>query len=113
MAGGAGVARLAMGRTTEAACDADEAVRLAPSPGRLRIQARLAIAAGRTQELVALDPDDFDRLPGGGRALTADLRAAVEKLTRSIDKTNSKPALPDGLAARKSRAAAFERPWTS
>jgi eukaryotic-like serine/threonine-protein kinase len=98
------LARLAMGRTTEAGRDADEAVRLAPSPGRLRIQARLAIATGHVQELVALDADDFERLPGGGRALTADLREAVEKLTTSIDKTSSKPALSNELAARKSQA---------
>jgi hypothetical protein len=98
------LARFTVGRTTEATCDADEAVRLAPSPGRLRIQARLAIATGCERELATLEADDVERLPGGGRELAADLRAAALRLARPIEKTEPNPALPKELAARKSRA---------
>jgi tetratricopeptide (TPR) repeat protein len=70
----------------------------------LRIQARLAIATGRERGLAALEADDVERLPGGGRALTAELRTAADKLARFIEKTESKPSLPNDLVARKSRA---------
>ena len=80
------LARLALRRTTEALRDANEAVRLAPSPGRLRVRLRLAIATGCESELTGLDPDDVDRLPAGGRLLTADLRTAADKLRMAAQK---------------------------
>ncbi len=99
------LARLAMRRTDDAASDADEAIRLAPSPGRLRVRLRLAIAAGRESELTAFDPDDLDRLPAGGRALIADLHGAAEKLRISADKAHAGLSVPVELSARMARAA--------
>ena len=74
------VSRLALRRPDDAVHDAEEAVRLAPSPGRLRVFARAAIAAGREAELAVPDPDDLARLPASGPALVADLRAAASRL---------------------------------
>ncbi len=98
------LARLALGRTIDAARDADLAVRLAPSPGRLRARLRLAIATGHESELAALDPDDVDRLPAGGRLLGANLRAAAEKLRIAAERAKRERA-PVELTARMSRAA--------
>ena len=99
------LARLALKRTTEAACDADEAVRLAPSPGRLRIRLRLAIAAGHESELTGLDPDDVERLPAGGRSLTSDLQVAAEKLRISAERATGGSVLTVERSARMIRAA--------
>jgi eukaryotic-like serine/threonine-protein kinase len=99
------LARLALKRPTDGACDADLAVRLAPSPGRLRSQLRLAIAAGREMELSAPDPDELDRLPAGGRQLAVDLRAAAEKLRICLEKVDAKGPNPVELSTRMTRAA--------
>ena len=94
-------------RTADAACDADEAVRLAPSPGRLRVRLRLAIAAGRESELAALDPDDLDRLPAGGRSLRADLACGRRKTATNWPKKHMRgrrcpSSFPPGWAERRS-----------
>jgi serine/threonine protein kinase/Tfp pilus assembly protein PilF len=99
------LARLALGRITAAASDADEAVQLAPSPGRLRVQLRVAVAARRDSALAALDPDELDRLPVGGCALVADLDATAEGLRRCAEKERAGLPGPDELAATMSRAA--------
>ena len=103
------LARLAMKRTADAASDADEAVRLAPSPGRLRVRLRVAIAAARESDLTSLDPDDLDRLPAGGRSLRADLDAAAEKMHKLADTAHAGSSIPVELSARMGRAALFER----
>jgi eukaryotic-like serine/threonine-protein kinase len=99
------LARLALGRTIDAARDADEAVRLAPSPGRLRARLRLAIAAGHESELAALDPDDVDRLPAGGRLLEADLHAVAAKMRIAAEEAKRGTVSPVGLSTRMIRAA--------
>ena len=104
MAGDTGVARLALRRTTEAAHDANQAVRLAPTPGRLRVRLRLAIATGCESELTGLDPDDVDRLPAGGHALMADLQSAADKLRVAAEKQEHRSASMIGLSASVTRA---------
>jgi len=99
------LARLASRQAIAAMSDADEAIRLAPSPGRLRVRLRLAIALGRESELAALDPDDLDRLPAGGRALMADAQAVADKLRISSQKTHTGSTGPDEPSAMISRAA--------
>ena len=99
------LARLALGRAIDAARDADEAVRLAPSPGRLRARLRVAIAAGHESELAALDPDDVDRLPAGGRLLKADLHAVAAKMRIAADEAKRGTVSPVGLSTRMIRAA--------
>jgi eukaryotic-like serine/threonine-protein kinase len=101
------LARLALGHTADAVCDADLAVRLSPSAGRLRIRLRLAIAAERVPELAGLDPDILDRLPMGGRALTADLNTIAEKLRASVAKAGGAKARPAELSARMTLAAIY------
>ena len=102
------LARLALRRTTEAARDANQAVRLAPSPGRLRVRLRLAIATGCESELTGLDPDDVDRLPAGGHALMADLQSAADKLRVAAEKQEHRSASMIGLSASVTRAALIE-----
>ena len=85
--------------------DADLAVRLAPSPGRLRVRLRLAIAAGREAELAGLDPDDVDRFPAGGCLLRADLQAVAEKLRRAADQSKPGSISPVDLSSRMIRSA--------
>ena len=97
------LARLALRQPIAAACDADLAVRLAPSPGRLRVRLRLAIAAGRELELAALDPDDLDRLPASGRALMTDLQAAAEKLRILAENAQAVQSKAVELSARMTR----------
>ena len=99
------LARLALGRAIDAARDADEAVRLAPSPGRLRARLRVAIAVGHESELAALDPDDVDRLPAGGRLLRADLFAVAEKLRVSAEKAKLETVSSCERTARMVRSA--------
>ncbi len=99
------LARLALGRTTDGVRDADDAVGLAPSPGRLRVRLRLAIAAGREAELTGLDPDDVDRFPAGGCLLRADLQAVAEKLRRAADQSKPGSISPVDLSSRMIRSA--------
>jgi serine/threonine protein kinase/predicted Zn-dependent protease len=99
------LARLAQHRPADAVRDADLAVRLAPSPGRLRVRWRAALAAGRDDEVAAIDPDEFDRLPVAGHPLTLDLGAATQRLAAIADHSPPKPVSAAVLAARMTRAA--------
>ena len=101
------LARLALRRTTEAASDANEAVRLAPSPGRLRVRLRLAIATGCESELTGLDPDDVDRLPAGGGPLIADLQIAADKLRIAAEKNDPRAESTVGPSATMTLAALY------
>ena len=101
------LARLALGRTADAATDADLAVQLAPSPGRLRVRLRVAIASGRASDLAGLDPEDLDRLPMGGRALANDLGAIAAKVGRSVDKGDEAKVRPAELSAQATLAVVY------
>jgi tetratricopeptide (TPR) repeat protein len=87
------LARLVLGRPAEALADAEEALRLDPSPLRARIRARVALSAGGPIDDQLLHPDAIAELPVGGAALEADLRAAIDHL------------LPATAAALHARAA--------
>ena len=74
------LARLALGRVAEAEADAEEALRLDPSPSLDRIRARAALGAGRPIDDRLLHPDAIADWPVGGPSLMADLRAAIDRL---------------------------------
>ena len=99
------LSRLALRRHADPACDAAEAVRLSPSPGRLRVLTRVAIAAGRDEPFISLDPDDLGRLPAGGPPLAADLRAAVARLLVAEAGAGRVPAGTAALSPLMTRAA--------
>lgn len=93
------VARLLLARADEAEADAAAAERLAPTPARMRLRARTVLAAGRIPAERLLRPDAIGGWPVGGRALRADLIAAIARLgTAAEDPTVS-------IAALRSRAA--------
>ena len=94
------LARLELGRTADAVVDAELAARLAPSPGRLRVRLRLAIAAGRESELAGLAPEDLDRLPVGGRSLANDLNAIADRMRTSVEKGHAGTNRTTELSAR-------------
>jgi tetratricopeptide (TPR) repeat protein len=72
---------LALGRTPAAEADAATAYRRRPSPAHERLWIRTLLALGRLDELLWLkSPDDLAVLPGGDRALHADLVGAAEQL---------------------------------
>jgi serine/threonine protein kinase/Tfp pilus assembly protein PilF len=97
------LARLLLNRTAEGASDADEAFRVAPSPGRLRVRLRLAIAAGRVRELADLDLDDIDRLPAGGRMLAADLQRVAAQGRFTLDRRAANALTAAELTASKTQ----------
>jgi serine/threonine protein kinase/regulator of sirC expression with transglutaminase-like and TPR domain len=75
------LARLALGWYEGAQDDAAGAYRRRPSGSRQRLWVRTLLALHRVEELLWLEqPDDLAELPRGGLALTADLRAALERL---------------------------------
>ncbi len=76
------LARLTMGRPTEAEADADEALRLGPSPSAERLRTRVRLALGRTGEVTLTGPDEVNELPLNGRLLHDDLRHLIDR-TRS------------------------------
>jgi serine/threonine protein kinase/regulator of sirC expression with transglutaminase-like and TPR domain len=93
-------ARLALAWPRGALEDADAAFSLEPSPGRERLRLRALLAAGQS-DLGRLDrPETIDLLPAGGRALTADLRAAAARLNPAADAELGPPL----LAALRERA---------
>ena len=97
------LSRLVQQRVADAVGDADLAVRIAPSPGRLRVRLRAALAAGRDDELATVDPDEWDRLPLGGGALAADLGAAAQRLGVTVERAKYKHDDPAVFAARMTR----------
>jgi eukaryotic-like serine/threonine-protein kinase len=96
------LSRLAQRRPDEAARDAEEAIRIAATPGRLRVFTRVAIAAGRESKLGTIDPDDLDRLPAAGSALAIDLQSAVARLGAGCE---AQTQTRDGAAHLSSRIA--------
>ncbi len=93
------VARLLLARADEAEAAAMAAERMDPTPARVRLRARTALAAGRMPDEHLLRPDAIGGWPVGGRALRADLVAAIERLgTSARDSTES-------IAVLRSRAA--------
>jgi serine/threonine protein kinase/Tfp pilus assembly protein PilF len=99
------LSRVAQIRPADAMRDADSAVRVDPSPGRARVHLRVALAAGRDDELAIVDPDEIDRLPVAGKQLAADLRAAAERLRVAVDRPKSTPDDPPAIVAQTTRAA--------
>src|SRR5262249_9759732 len=74
-------ARLLLGQLENAEADAAGAYRRKPSPARERLWVRTLLALSRVDELLWISrPDDLTILPGGGPALTANLREAEKKL---------------------------------
>jgi serine/threonine protein kinase/predicted Zn-dependent protease len=97
------LARLALGRAAEAHADAEAAFRLDPAPGRVRLRARMALAAGRPLDGGRPHPDAIAGWPLAGPCLEADLRAALERLRAQA----SEPSDPTAAAALRARAANF------
>jgi eukaryotic-like serine/threonine-protein kinase len=80
--GARALARLILGRATDALADAGEAQRLRPCPAHERLRQRTLLAAHRL-DLLQLDrPDEVGLLPLGGRRLRVDLQAAAAGLER-------------------------------
>jgi eukaryotic-like serine/threonine-protein kinase len=74
-------ARLVLGQLENAEADAAGAYRRNPSPSRERLWVRTLLALRRIDDLLWISrPDDLTVLPGGGQALTVDLREAEKKL---------------------------------
>jgi serine/threonine protein kinase/predicted Zn-dependent protease len=72
---------LALGRPLPALADAASAYHQRPIPTHERLWIRTLLALGRVEELLWLKaPDDLAVLPGGDRALRADLASAAERL---------------------------------
>ena len=88
------LARLALSRPLDAEADAAGAYRRQPSPNHERLWIRTLLALNRPDDLFWLrSPDDLAILPGGDRALRADLRKGVERLRTPVDgEGNDAPA---------------------
>jgi eukaryotic-like serine/threonine-protein kinase len=97
------LALLVLGRPSEALRDAEEAWRLRPDPRRARLRTRVALAAGLDLAPGAPEPDVVDRLPARGPSLTADLRAAADRLLGPA----GRPEVTIALPALLSRALLF------
>jgi len=74
------LARLVLGRASEAASDADESLRLKPGPRVERLRTRARVALGRVGECSLDRPDDVEALPINGAPLRADLTRLVDRL---------------------------------
>jgi serine/threonine protein kinase/predicted Zn-dependent protease len=85
------LARLSLGRAAEAAADADEALRLRPSPLLARLRTRARVALGRPGEVELARPEEVAELPVNGPPLRADLLRLVDRL-RSAAAVGSVPA---------------------
>jgi tetratricopeptide (TPR) repeat protein len=92
------LARLVLRHTTGAVADAEAALRLGRTPGRLRLRARASLAANGPVEPALLHPDEIAGWPVGGQALAADLQAAAERL---------RPAAADPVASSSSKLLAL------
>jgi serine/threonine protein kinase len=103
------VARLVLGRPAEAAADADAAARLAPTPGRARLQARAALAAGRDPDERQLEPDAIAGWPVGGPSLRADLAAAIERLDHAEAAHRARAAMLIALGENAAAMAEADR----
>ena len=76
------VARMMLGRESDAAADAKQAARLDPKPSRDRLVSRTLLAAGMFDQLQLDRPEEATLFPLGGDALRADLIAAEEGIAR-------------------------------
>jgi serine/threonine protein kinase/tetratricopeptide (TPR) repeat protein len=74
------LARLMLGHVSEAEADASEAFRLDPTPSHQRLRTRTWLALGRARDLPLDRPEEWTRLPIGGRTLLADLRLSADRL---------------------------------
>lgn len=92
--------RLRLGRAAEAEADAGGALVLRPGPARERLLDRARLAAGHEASLRLERPEDLAKWPVGGPSLTADLRAAADRLRSAAEAPDPEIALP----ARLSRA---------
>ncbi len=78
------LARLELGRPSDAVEDADEAWRLGAGPSLERLRVRARIALGRVGGVELARPEDLDELPFNGPPLRADLRRLVEQTRRAL-----------------------------
>ncbi|MFO0909338.1 MAG: protein kinase [Isosphaeraceae bacterium] len=108
------LARLALGRPSEALRDAEEAWRIRPSPWRERLRDRALLALGRAESLSLGSPEEIDRLPWNGAALRNDLRRLAggpdsrETADRRPGAAPSSVALsPERLRLQQNRAVAL------
>ncbi|WP_165243818.1 serine/threonine-protein kinase [Paludisphaera soli] len=77
------VVRMMLERDDEALADAREALRLDPTPSRVRLVDRALLAAGRYEDLQLDRPEELARFPLGGASLRSDLLTAETRIAEA------------------------------